>query len=315
MNKIMKDVFDYYELPFETYFVRDVYHINQQHNEIELLWLIRGEADIICDNQKYKLTDQTLFMVNVGQIHSVKVPKDSLMITYRFKNEHLHENNMSFDNYRFINRVYTFQELVIKYKEVPLLIAQLLKLLLSTNSDHVIRYKIIGYYNMFVYELYTMLLKERYLDIKRKNYDSYIDRVGRITDYVSSNYRRRITLEEIAKLVGLSKCRVSHFIKDYMGVSLQEYISNTRLEKALRELSMTNKRVSNISEDCGFSDVKYLNQAIKKRLGVTALKYRKFSVHRSMMKEKMGLNIQEFSKELSLCLEKIDRSGRFTSTT
>ncbi len=303
MNDFMRDVFSNYELPFETYFVRGVNHFEQVHNEIELLWMIKGSGVVKSNGKTYNLVDQTLYMVNVNELHSVTTSEDSLMIVYRFRKEHLKENKLSFDEFRFESRIYTFQELVIKYKEVPLLISQLLKLMVNPTDDSMIRYKIIGYYNMFVYELYTMLLKEKYLDVKRKNCEAYLTRISLICDYIQKNYNHKIQLDDIAKLVDVSRFRLSHFVKEYLGVSLQEYVNNIRLEKALRELSYTDHKITEVSSNCGFSDVKYLNKAIKLRLGITALKYRKMSEHNQKILNIVNeTNIKLFANELMKCL-------------
>jgi len=314
MNQQCKDIFEYYELPFETYFAKEINHTNQVHDEIELMWLIRGEATIICDNIEYHLTNQNLFMVNPHQFHSIQTSENSILITYRFKKEHLHANNLSFDNNHFPNHVYTFAELVAKYKEVPLLIAQLLKLLISNDEDKIIRYKIIGYYNMFVYELYTMLQKEKYLDVKQRNYDTYIDRINILTEYISLHFSDKLTLDELADMVHLNKYRLSHFIKEYIGISLQDYINNTRLEYALKELRTTNYKICDISKHAGFSDVKYLTKALKTKTGLTALKYRKLSKEISINTLSSSLNLDEFKKELILCLNKIDFELRKATT-
>jgi AraC-like DNA-binding protein len=307
MNETMNDVFSNYELPFETYFVRGVNHFEQTHKEIELLWMVKGDGIVVSNGTEYRLTNQTLYMININEKHSVTTSEDSLMIVYRFNDEHLKENKLSFEDFKFQNRIYTFQELVIKYKEVPLLISQLLKLLVSPSNDSMIRYKIIGYYNMFVYELYTMLLKEKYLDVKRKNCDAYLKRINLICDFVQNNYTHKILLDDLAELVDVSRYRVSHFIKEYLGVSLQEYISNIRLERALRELSYTDHKVAEISTECGFSDVKYLNKAIKLRLGITALKYRKMSVNnQNILNVVNESNIKLFANELMGCMKLLE---------
>lgn len=307
MNQLMSDVFSNFELPFETYFVRGINHFEQAHNEIELLWMIKGKGTVFSNGKEYHLTTQTLYMVNINEMHSVTTSEDTLMIVFRFNDQHLKDNKLSFEDFKFQNRIYSFQELVIKYKEVPLLISQLLKLLVNPSNDSMIRYKIIGYYNMFVYELYTMLLKEKYLDVKRRNCEAYLNRINMICDFIQKNYTHKILLDDLAELVHVSRYRLSHFIKEYLGVSLQEYVSNIRLERALRELSYTDHKVAEISTECGFSDVKYLNKAIKLRLGMTALKYRKMSVNnQSILNIVNESNIKLFANELMRCMSMLE---------
>lgn len=304
MNQNLTDVFQNHVLPFKTFFSREVHDFFSVHHEIELIWVIRGNVEICIDNVVYNMYNQTLFMINANQVHSIHSSPESIIITYRFCKEHLIENNLIFDHLPFVNQVQQFDDLVIKYQEVSILIRQLITLLISDDDNEVIRYKIIGYYNMFVYELYTMLLKEKYLDIKKKNYTKYISRLNEALEYVHLNFKKKISIEELATKIGISKFRLSHFITEYIGISFQDYISNVRLNHALHAISNSNMPIQEISRESGFSDVKYLNKMIKNKFGFTALKYRnnlKEIASNNVQSKKV--NYQEFVNELKICLE------------
>ncbi|AIO18513.1 Transcriptional activator NphR [Candidatus Izimaplasma bacterium HR1] len=306
MNQTSTDVFSHYTLPFETYFNKEVDSKFQVHDETELIWVLRGNASIVCDNIQYDLTPQTLFMINPYQMHSLKSSAETMIITYRFKKEHIKEYVEMHKGLAFINRVYTLEELVKKYKEVPLLISQLIKLLISPNQTILIRYKIIGYYNMLIYELYTMLLKEKYLDIKKKDVPFHIERQNRIIDYINNNFLQKISLNDVAKQVSISTFRLSHLMKEMFGISFREYLFNIRFEYALRLLRETNLSVLSISDMAGFSDVKYLNKLLKERFKITALKYRKRFTSRFNETYSDSNYIKDFFKELRVCLNKLE---------
>ncbi len=305
MNQTSTDVFAHYDLPFETYFNKHVDSRYQAHDETELIWLLRGEAKITCDNKCFVLTPQTLFMINPFQMHSIHSTEDTMFITYRFKKEHIKEYTEGYKNLSFINRVYTLNELVEKYKEVPLLISQLIRLLISPNQSTLIRYKIIGYYNMLIYELYTMLLREKYLDIKKKDVPFHIDRQNRIIDFLNSNFLKKISLEDLAVQIGISSYRLSHLMKEMFGISFREYLFNIRFEYALRLLRETQLSVIDIAKMAGFSDIKYLNRLLKDRFAVTALKYRKKYNHFDQAYSDSNF-INDFFKELRVCLKRIE---------
>lgn len=307
MNQNCIDVFKDYELPFETYFQKGVEHTDQIHDETELIWVMNGITTVICDGLTYTLTPQTLFMVNAFQTHSVHSTPDSMTITYRFKKEHLQENNQSFEGMYFINRVYSLEELVVKYKEVPLLISQLLNLLISVNPSSLGRYKIIGYYNMLIYELYTMLLKEKYLDVKKKDIPIYLDRLNVIIEYLNQNFLHKVSLEDIATHIGISRFRLSHFVKEYIGISFRDYLFNMRFEYALRLLRDSNLSVRDVTKLSGFSDIKYLNKLLKERFKTTALKYRKRIREQLEIKENETTNLNEFFIELKQCLRRLEQ--------
>lgn len=304
MNQNCQDVFRVYELPFETYFARAVEHMNQIHDETELIWIMRGRATIDCDDVKYEMIPRTLFMVNAFQKHSIMSGEGTIIITFRFRKEYLDNNKLSFKGMKFKNRIYSFDELALKYKEVPLLIAQLLQLLISSENSHLVRYKITGYYMMLIYELYTLLLKEKYLDVKQKNINEYLKRLNIIIDYVSQNFTRKITLDQVAELTGISRFRLSHFIREHMGISFMEFLTYMRFENALRLLRDSNMKVMDISRASGFSDVKYLNRLVRERFKMTALKYRKMVRE---TKKSRGMDVSNrdlFFQELKICLRK-----------
>lgn len=305
MNQTSTDVFAHYNLPFETFFNKQVDSRYQAHDEMELIWLLKGEAKITCDNKCFTLKPQTLFMINPFQMHSIVSGEDSMFITYRFKKDHIKEYTEGHKNLSFINQVHTLDELVVKYKEVPLLISQLIKLLISPNQSTLIRYKIIGYYNMLIYELYNMLLKEKYLDIKKRDIPFHIERQNRIIDYLNSNFLKKVTLDDLATQIGISTFRLSHLMKEMFGISFREYLFNIRFEYALRLLRETELHVVDIAKMSGFSDVKYLNRILKERFKITALKYRK-KFNRFSPAFSDSNFISDFFKELRVCLKKFD---------
>ncbi len=268
------DVFKEYDLPFRTYFAKCIEHDCDVHNEIELIWLIKGNATVNCNNRVYHLNDQSIFMIYMNQQHSVKTSEGSILISFRFKKEHLELNNFAFENIPFTNRIYTFKELSDRYHAVPLLITQIIKLLIEPFASPSIRYKIIGYYNMFLYELYHMMLKEKYLDVKTRNSDPFLIRIHTLVEYIYEHAHEKITLDALSKLTNVSTYRLSHFIKDSLGISYSEFLQNTRFDNALWHLENTDYLVQDIAKLCGFSDTKYLNQMMKGRYNMTASKYR-----------------------------------------
>lgn len=305
MNQSCPDVFAHYNLPFETYFDKGLDHQFQVHDEVELVWVLRGDVDIVCEKKEFKLSSQMLFMINPYQIHSIKSTDDSMIITFRFKKKYLLEYSETYKGLVFENKINTFDDLAKKYKEVPLLISQLISLLITPNQSSLVRYKIIGYYNMFIYELYTMLLKEKYLDIKKKDIPFHIERQNKIIDYLNKNFLTRITLDELAGKIGISSFRLSHLMKEMFGISFREYLFNIRLEYALGLLRETNYSVLKVSKMSGFSDIKYLNKRLKERFKTTALKYRKKYCSRLNNTVSDCTYIDDFSQELRVCIEKM----------
>ncbi len=303
MNDI--DVFHHFDLPFETYFHKEIHQKTQILDELEIIWVLRGRLEISCEGKKFVLGRQNVFMMNPFHTHILNTTEESIIISYRLKKDYLVKSNQTFKDMSFELKVHSFEELVTKYKEVPLLIAELLRLLLDPNPSVLIRYKIIGFYNMFIYELYNMLLKEKYLDIKKKDVPIYLERIEKITEYLNKNFLHKVTLDDLTNHIGISRFRLSHFIKEQIGISFRDYLFNMRLEYALRLLRDSDMNIVEISRLAGFSDVKYLNKMMKERFQQTALKYRKEFKEKTINHSNTS-NIQDFFQELNRCLTKLE---------
>ena len=100
-------------------------------------------------------------------------------------------------------------------------------------------------------------------------------RLNRITDYMYENYSRRLTLNEIADREHLSIYYLSHVIKEATGLSFQELLSFIRVEESEKLLLGTNKKIGAISEESGFSAIRYYIKYFTKWFGMHPLEYRK----------------------------------------
>lgn len=60
---------------------------------------------------------------------------------------------------------------------------------------------------------------------------------------------------------------LSHFIRDNLGMTFQEYVSSVRFERALKLLRDTTMCLTDNSIVSGFSDVKYLSRMLEAKFG------------------------------------------------
>ena len=69
-----------------------------------------------------------------------------------------------------------------------------------------------------------------------------IERISRIINYVYANHKNKVTFEDIAEREHLNPFYLSHLIKDYMGISFQEFLCFARVEMSEIPLLETDKR-------------------------------------------------------------------------
>lgn len=113
----------------------------------------------------------------------------------------------------------------------------------------------------------------------RKNTDS----VARITDplcelivkHTSENLAQKDILKDVSREVNFSISHLSRHFKDKMGITFTEYLQKQRIEQSLALLVHTDKKVVEIAEYCGYSDMKFFNSLFKKTVGLTPREFRK----------------------------------------
>lgn len=72
-------------------------------------------------------------------------------------------------------------------------------------------------------------------------------------DYIRENLENKLTLKEVADVACLSPAYFSYIFKKYNGISLWEYISIKRVERAVEMLKNEKMTKLEIAERCGFS--------------------------------------------------------------
>lgn len=98
--------------------------------------------------------------------------------------------------------------------------------------------------------------------------------VHKVMEYVRSHYDQKITLDDLAQHVYLSRTYLSSIFKEETGQSLFAYINEVRVEKSKRLLLDEAIRLVDIAGLCGFEDQSYFTKVFKKLSGVSPKKYR-----------------------------------------
>ena len=100
--------------------------------------------------------------------------------------------------------------------------------------------------------------------------------------YINENIASDISLDELAKIANMSKYYYSTMFKKITGLTVWEYVLNTRIELAISYLTKdnTNYSITEILGMCGFNNASAFNKSFKKITGKTPTEF-KNSKHNS----------------------------------
>ena len=94
------------------------------------------------------------------------------------------------------------------------------------------------------------------------------DYVRQVCDYINFNYANDLSVQSMAEMLKLERTYFSKIFKEKMHESVQDYIINIRLNKALGFLE-NGSNVSEAAQLCGYHDVFNFSKMFKKRYGVS----------------------------------------------
>jgi|GEM_PF-1718754 len=94
-------------------------------------------------------------------------------------------------------------------------------------------------------------------------------------DIVRATYAAPIRLNTIAADCGVSPEHLSRQFHHTTGLRFQDYVAETRIAAACRELADTDRRISDIAGSCGFSTLSRFNRCFKQLTGTTPRDWRK----------------------------------------
>ena len=92
--------------------------------------------------------------------------------------------------------------------------------------------------------------------------------------YMELNYRRELTVEEIANACQLNRSYFSKLFKKKKGCPPQEFLIRLRLSRAAELLRTTKVSIGDISVSCGYPNQLHFSRAFKQRYGVSPREWR-----------------------------------------
>jgi AraC family transcriptional regulator len=127
--------------------------------------------------------------------------------------------------------------------------------------------------------------------------------IARVLAYIDSYRDSNLNLEILSKIAHISKFHFHRVFKEYMGVSLGQYIMLKRLESGMWKLIYSEKKTLEIALDSGYEDHASFTRAFNKEMGCSPREfkenfnnYRKLTLHRMQKEAPMFASYKEVSK-------------------
>jgi xylan 1,4-beta-xylosidase len=245
-------------------------NLEHAHREIELIYMIKGNLQVKVNNKIFQMKSSDFVLVNSNEFHSFQSNEDNLFIVFHFNYFEL-SSLLAQKNLLFVCN--SIEHDHSANKELRTVIENLLTVYMKVNNFSQVE---------FLEKTYKLIstLRMNYL----KNQDHMLlnttikgqsDRLTDIIDYIQSNYREPLSLEEVAGIHYLSIPYLSKYFKKQTGKTFSQYLNEIRLAHAVNELVNTSKPITRIALDNGFPNLASFNRVFHESYQLKPVEYRK----------------------------------------
>ena len=97
---------------------------------------------------------------------------------------------------------------------------------------------------------------------------------SQIISYLEKNYKKPITLQQLADMAGFSTSYLSRVFKKEFGMNCISFVNHLRIKKAKVLLTTSDLSIKEIAYAIGYSDANYFARVFKKETGINASQYK-----------------------------------------
>lgn len=299
------------DLPINIYLANISQYPIHWKDSLEIFFVLKGQIEIGIESERYTLEEKQIEIVNPNEASWIRGKnKDNLVLIVDidplFFNKYYDDAEDTFFYTDSSNKSVQEDE---EYYQLRKYLSIIVFEVVNKLDD----------YEDFTEEtllemMYHLLNHFHYLFYEGENLEDdevQLERYHRIIKYLSNNYMNKVSLKDIANKEFLSSQYLSSKIKETFGLGFNEYLNQIRVEEASKLLLDSEKSLSDISDEVGFSHVRYFNRNFKLHYKMTPGQYRKkYQAHGedlNQLKDIDYLALKESIAYLRLYLEDYER--------
>ena len=238
------------------------------HQDIEVMYMIDSEAEVLTE-EPFILKKNDIAVINSGEEHMIRCRQNAIafriLIPYRLLGKLSSDVSIYF---QCNSAVYTSNN----YSSLERLLERLLLDYIKVNMADLSGISSILF--QIIHELFENFKADRnkigaYSGKKQR------EKIDRILNFIHLHYFEPLSLPEIAERFAMTETYLSRYFKEKVGQNYVSYLNDVRLENAVADLSQTDKSITEIALDHGFSTPSVFNRYFKSKYSKTPSEYRK----------------------------------------
>lgn len=228
------------------------------HEFYEIELILSGGGSYIIDGVKKKIEKNMLFFMTPVNFHKV-ITDGAEVITLMFMGE-VCDMNMLFK----LSSVFDSDSVSLDDEDARYLAAIMHELNIASSEND----------DKYSFHLLNSILG-KICRLTNRHEHGYLTKVQTAMLYIQNNFRNEITLDDIARIAGVTPSYMSSiFLKD-CGMNFKTYLNTIRHEYAKKLLTYSDMTVTDICFESGFNDYANFERNFKANFNVSPREYRR----------------------------------------
>lgn len=246
------------------------------HQDAELLYVMEGNIRIVVLEKSFDLNSEDILIINAHERHSIEPSENALYVRLHIPFKlvcHIYDGIHS--TFRCNSAVSDNEN----YKGLRKVLKQMLFCQLNLTHDTGDARKLDFEYISLFFHLLELLsvhfLMKSSGPVIQNTARKSEERIVQINDYIQKHYAQPISLQDLSEYLYLSEGYLSRYFKQTYHMKFTDYLKEVRLKHAVDDLMYTDREITKIAYDNGFSSVSFFNRVFKEVYGTTPSAMRK----------------------------------------
>ncbi|MBE6650262.1 MAG: helix-turn-helix domain-containing protein [Ruminococcaceae bacterium] len=242
-------------------------YVKHSHTRFEITVVNGGSGVYTTESAVYPMEEGDVFVFSSNEIHCITETDGELSITNlhfepRYLSDDFSNSYVNFCFYHspeFSNRILSDRAETLRFHHNTIK-----EELLGGESNYSVAVK--AHLDLMLIDL---LRNHSYLSVADKKNSS--QDILNVCNFIDKHLDEELTLKGLSDIAGLSPNYFSHIFKEMNGISLWDYITVKRVEKAVHLIRTSGRGTTmlDIALLCGFNNTVNFNKAFKKYKGIT----------------------------------------------
>lgn len=240
------------------------------HSHLEIMLIRKGYMTVFIGEQKYTLKKGDLLVINSRELHSTKTWGETEYLLLQIPYDYLSRAVGGISLIRF-QEYFPSITMNTAQRQLCGCLFELAEIYTEKEDGYLLRFSSVVY--EFLYILYRNYAHKLSKEAKEKENRNF-ERIEEVLQYVNANYKREISLSEVAALLNVSPEYFCRLFKKNTGQTFLEYLNAMRLGHFYQDLIATDYSITSLMDRNGISNYKVFLRTFKETYGDSPSKIR-----------------------------------------